>query len=384
MKKLSILGSTGSIGVQTLSIVRDFGDRFQVLALGAGKNLGLLREQIDQFRPKLVSVLTEDLANQLSKEINDPPEIVYGIEGLIRAATMEEADLVVSALVGAIGLVPTMSAIKVGKAIALANKESLVMGGKIVMEEARKRGVDILPIDSEHCAIFQALVGHQKCDVHRIILTASGGPFLLRPLEKLHAVTPQEALKHPSWDMGKKVTIDSATLMNKGLEVIEAHWLFDMPVERIDVQIHPQSTVHSMVEYVDGSVLAQMGIPDMRIPISYALSYPDRLDLDLPSLDLVGIGQLTFFAPDRTRFPALMLAERAITQGETMPAVLNAANEVAVHAFLTGDMKFTEIPRVVEAAMDAHEIKEIQTIDDVLRADQWARDRVRGFLRSGH
>jgi len=381
MKKLSILGSTGSIGEQTLSIVENFSNRFQVVALGAGRNIDLLRKQITQFRPRIVSVLTEELARALSGQLHGPPEIVHGIEGLIQIATLEEVDMVVSALVGAIGLVPTLSAIKARKQIALANKESLVMGGKIVMEEARRERVDILPVDSEHCAIFQSMVGHPKKDVHRIILTASGGPFLHYPIEKLRDVLPAEALKHPRWKMGRKVTIDSATLMNKGLEIIEAHWLFDVPIDRIDVQIHPQSVIHSMVEYTDGSVLAQMGIPDMRIPISYALCYPDRLNLDLPRLDLFQIGELTFFPPDRTRFPALELATRAITMGETMPAVLNAANELAVHAYLQRGLRFTEIFNVVERAMDAHQIQKVQTVDDVLRADQWAREKVKEILK---
>jgi 1-deoxy-D-xylulose-5-phosphate reductoisomerase len=383
MKRLSILGSTGSIGVQTLDIVEAFSDRFEVVALGAGENIEALREQIAKFRPRVVSVLTEELSRVLSRELQDPPEILHGIEGLIRIATLEEADVVVSALVGAIGLIPTLSAVKTGKTIALANKESLVMGGKIIMGEARKAGVDVLPIDSEHCAIFQCMVGHQEKDVHRIILTASGGPFLHYPIERLKDVSPQEALKHPRWEMGRKVTIDSATLMNKGLEIMEAYWLFDLSVDQIDVQIHPQSIVHSMVEYVDGSVLAQMGIPDMRIPISYALSYPDRLNLDVPSLDLLEVGELTFLPPDPIRFPALELANRAITIGETMPAVLNAANELAVHAYLKGGVKFTEIPKAVEATMEAHEIQEVQTVDDLLRADHWAREKAKEVLKQG-
>jgi len=383
MKKLAVLGSTGSIGIQTLSIVEDFSDQFQIVALGAGKNIELLKEQIARFRPMIVSTLTEELAYELSKQLQDPPEIVHGIEGLIRVATWEEADMVVSALVGAVGLVPTLSAIKAGKRIALANKESLVMGGKVLMEEARRRKLDILPVDSEHSAIFQSMVGHQKKDIHRIILTASGGPFLHHPVEGLNEVTPDEALRHPRWEMGKKVTVDSATLMNKGLEIIEAHWLFDMPIEKIEVQIHPQSVIHSMVEYIDGSIVAQMGIADMRIPISYALSYPDRLNLDIPRLDLVRIGELTFFSPDQIRFPALALAIRAIRIGETMPAVLNAANEFAVSGYLKGRLKFTEIPEIVEAAMEAHQIQSVQTIDDILRADQWAREKAKEIIEQG-
>ncbi len=380
MKRLTVLGSTGSIGVQTLNIVENFRDRFQIGALAAGKNIDLLKKQILHFRPSTVSVLTEELARKLAGQLPNPPEIVHGVEGLIHVATLEEAEMVISALVGAVGLVPTLSAIKAGKDIALANKESLVMGGKIVMEEAKRQGVAILPIDSEHSAIFQSMVGHQKGDIQRIILTASGGPFLHYPIDRLQDVTPEEALRHPRWEMGKKVTIDSATLMNKGLEIIEAHWLFDVPIERIDVQIHPQSVIHSMVEYTDGSIMAQLGITDMRIPISYALSYPERLKLELPTLDLCEIGELTFFRPDRSRFPTLELATRAITIGETMPAVLNAANELGVNAFLKGELRFTEIPRTIEATMKAHKIQPVRTIDDVLKADQWARGRAREIL----
>jgi 1-deoxy-D-xylulose-5-phosphate reductoisomerase len=380
MKKLSILGSTGSIGVQTLNIVERFRDQFEVVALGAGRNITLMKEQIARFRPRVVSVLSEELAETLSRQIDDPPEIFYGVEGLIRVATLDDTHLVVSALVGAIGLVPTLSAIKAGKTIALANKESLVMGGKIVMEEARKHEVAILPIDSEHCAIFQSLIGHQKRDVSRIILTASGGPFLNYPIERLRDVPPEEALKHPRWDMGKKVTIDSATLMNKGLEIMEAHWLFGVPMERIDVHIHPQSVVHSMVEYIDGSIVAQMGITDMTIPISYALAYPNRLQLWLPPLDLFEVGTLTFLPPDPNRFPSLELAKQALSEGGTMPAVLNAANEMAVAAYLRGQLGFIEIPKVVETAMKAHQVQQVVTAEDVLRADQWAREKAKTLL----
>jgi 1-deoxy-D-xylulose-5-phosphate reductoisomerase len=380
MKRLSVLGSTGSIGVQTLQIVERFRDRFEVVALGAGRNIALMKEQIVRFRPRVVSVLSEEIAETLSRQVSEPVEILHGVEGLIRVATLDEATLVVSAVVGAIGLVPTLSAIKAGKTIALANKESLVMGGKIVMEEAHKRGVAILPIDSEHSAIFQSMVGHQKKDLSRIILTASGGPFLHYPVDRLRDAPPEEALKHPRWDMGKKVTIDSATLMNKGLEIIEAHWLFDVPIEKIDVHVHPQSIVHSMVEYIDGAVVAQLGIADMRIPISYALAYPDRLNLTLPALDLFETRQLTFLPPDPDRFPCLELAKRAISIGETMPAVLNAANEVAVDAYLKGKLRFAAIPEVVEMAMAAHHVHPVITAEDVLKADQWAREKARALL----
>ncbi len=381
MKRLAILGSTGSIGANTLDIVRQFPDRFEVVSLSAGVNTQLLKEQILRFRPKLVSVLNKDLSEALRRELSSVSvEIVHGVEGLIHVATHPEVDQVVSAIVGAVGLIPTLSAIKTGKAIALANKEALVMAGKIVMEEAKRNHVQILPVDSEHSAIFQALLGHQKEDVHRLILTASGGPFLHLPPAKLQEVTVKEALNHPHWEMGKKITIDSASLMNKGLEVIEARWLFDIPTEKIAVQIHPQSVVHSMVEYIDGSIVAQMGIADMRIPISYALSFPHRLPLNLPRLDLFQKGGLTFLPPDLERFPCLKLAYRSMEIGETMPAILNAANEIAVNAFLGGSLKFTEVPLLIQRVMEEHDIKSIRTVEDILRADHWARERSRTIL----
>ncbi|MGQ9507867.1 MAG: 1-deoxy-D-xylulose-5-phosphate reductoisomerase [Thermodesulfobacteriota bacterium] len=381
MKRLAILGSTGSIGVNTLHIVRQFPDLFKIISLSAGRNIQLLKEQVYEFRPKLISVLSKELSEEIQKELpQGEVEIVYGVEGLIQVATHPEVDQVVSAIVGAVGLIPTLSAIKTGKSIALANKESLVMGGKILIEEARTRNVQILPIDSEHSAIFQSLLGHQKKDIQRLILTASGGPFLHLPLSKLREVTVSEALNHPHWEMGKKITIDSASLMNKGLEVIEAHWLFDIPVEKITVQIHPQSVIHSMVEYVDGSIISQMGITDMKIPISYALAYPNRLNLKLPSLDLSRVGGLTFMAPDPERFPCLQLAYRSIEVGETMPTVLNAANEVAVHAFLEGGIRFTDVPLILQRIMEEHEIKIVRTIEDILRADQWSRERTKNLI----
>ncbi len=384
MKRLAILGSTGSIGVNTLDIIRQFPERFEVVSLSAGLNTGLLREQILQFRPKVVSVLNRELSERLKSDLASVPvEIVHGIEGLIRVATHPEVDLVVSALVGAIGLIPTLSAIKTGKPIALANKESLVMAGKIVMEEARQNQVSILPIDSEHSAIFQCLLGHRRDDIHRLILTASGGPFLNLPITKLHEVTVKDALHHPNREMGKKITIDSASLMNKGLEVIEAHWLFEMPVEKIAIQIHPQSVIHSMVEYVDGSIIAQMGITDMRVPISYALSFPQRLTLSLPRLDLLQKGGLTFFAPDLERYPCLKLAYQSIEIGETMPSILNAANEVAVNAFLGGSIRFTDIPLLIRRVMEEHELQSVRTVEDILKADHWAREKAKTILERG-
>ncbi len=381
MKRLAVLGSTGSIGINTLDIASRFENEFKIVALSAGTNIQLLREQIERFEPDVVSVLNGDLAEALKRRISRAKtEVLFGVEGLIQISTLPDVDLVVSALVGAAGLIPTISAIKAGKSIALANKESLVMAGKIIVEEAGINGVTILPIDSEHSAVFQALAGRSKDEVKRIILTASGGPFLNLPYEKMKEVTSAEALRHPTWDMGRKVSIDSASLMNKGLEVIEARWLFGVPVEQIVVQIHPQSIVHSMVEYIDGSIVAQMGITDMRIPISYALSYPKRLRLDLPPLDLFHMDGLTFLPPDMERFPCLRLAYRSMEVGETMPAVLNAANEIAVNSFLDGTIRFTDIPTTVETVMEAHEIKPLTTIDDALRADQWAREKTKKLI----
>jgi 1-deoxy-D-xylulose-5-phosphate reductoisomerase len=381
MKRLSVLGSTGSIGVNTLRLVSQFPERFKVVSLSAGLNTQLLKQQILQFRPKIVSVLNKELSDALRGELpNISIEIVHGVEGLIQVATHPEVDQVVSAIVGAVGLIPTLSAIKTGKSIALANKESLVMAGKILMEEAKRNQVQILPVDSEHSAIFQALLGHQREDVHRLILTASGGPFRNLSLSRLSDVTVKEALNHPHWEMGKKITIDSASLMNKGLEVIEAHWLFDIPIEKIHVLIHPQSVVHSMVEYVDGSIVAQMGITDMRIPISYALSFPERLGLNLPPLDLSKREALTFSAPDSERFPCLKLAYQSIEIGETMPAVLNAVNEVAVNAFMDGAIRFTEIPLLIQGVMESHEVKPVHTVEDILKADHWAREKTKALL----
>jgi len=384
MKRLAVLGSTGSIGVNTLDIVRQFPGKFKVIGLSAGFNIQLIREQILQVQPKVVSVHNEELSDRLRKEIpSGSVEIVHGVEGLIRVATHPEVDQVVSALVGAVGLIPTLSAVRSRKAVALANKETLVMAGKIIMEEARKNQAQILPVDSEHSAIFQALLGHRKEDIHRLILTASGGPFLNLPLSRLQGVTVRDALNHPHWEMGKKITIDSASLMNKGLEVIEAHWLFNVPVEKIAVQIHPQCIIHSMVEYIDGSIVAQLGIADMRVPISYALSFPHRLHLSLPRLDLSRREALTFFPPDPERFPCLRLAYRAIESGETMPAILSAANEIAVNAFMEGSIKFTHIPLLIEKVMEDHQVKTVHTAEDVLKADHWARERSKFYLERG-
>jgi 1-deoxy-D-xylulose-5-phosphate reductoisomerase len=317
--------------------------------------------------------LAEDLTSRLQPGIE--VEVVSGSQGYQQVASCAEAEMILSSMVGAAGLIPTLSAIRAGKDVALANKETLVMAGALVMGEVRRSQVELLPVDSEHNAIFQAMEGHRRKDLKRILLTASGGPFLNMPKEQLESVTPTQALAHPNWAMGPKISIDSATLMNKGLEVIEAKWLFDVPVEKIDVHVHPQSIVHSMVEYVDGSVIAQMGIPDMRIPIAYALAYPERLELGLPRLDFFTVQTLTFQEPDLNRFPCLKLAFAACKAGGTMPAVLNAANEVAVQAFLDNRIPFSGIPRLVNQAMEEHALDPAAELEAILKADAWARRR---------
>lgn len=377
MKRISILGSTGSIGVSTLDIVSRFPERFEVVGLAAGGNVKLLKEQIERFKPKYVSVSEETTVETL-KGLGC--KVFHGIEGAIIVATAPDADMVVSAIVGAAGLVPTVAAIKAKKEIALANKETLVMAGELVMKEAREAGVTLLPVDSEHSAIFQSLVGHNRNEIKRLILTASGGPFLSYSMERLREVTPANALNHPNWLMGRKITVDSASLMNKGLEVIEARWLFDISAERIDVHVHPQSVIHSMVEYIDGSVMAQMGIPDMRIPISYALSYPERLPVSLPSLNLLDVEKLTFMKPDHERFPCLNLAYKALEAGGTMSAVLNAANEIAVDAFLNERINFLRISSLIEDVMSLHTNSHAVHVDEILRADLWARGKTKELI----
>jgi 1-deoxy-D-xylulose-5-phosphate reductoisomerase len=375
LKRIVILGSTGSIGRNALQVIDQFPNRFQVVALAAGRNVDLLTEQIQRFRPKLAAVLDQELANDLASRLpaDTGVEVLAGSEGYQELASYTDADMVLSSMVGAAGLIPTLSAIRAGKDVALANKETLVMAGALVMEEVRRYQIRLLPVDSEHNAIFQALEGHRREDLKRILLTASGGPFLNMPKEHLESVTPAQALDHPNWTMGAKVTVDSATMMNKGLEVIEAKWLFDVAVEKIDVHIHPQSIVHSMVEYVDGSVVAQMGIPDMRIPIAYALAYPERLKLDLPTLDFFSVQTLTFQEPDLGRYPCLDLAFNACKAGGTMPAVLNASNEVAVQAFLDKRIPFLGIARLVDKVMQEHELAPATELQAILAADTWAR-----------
>ncbi len=371
-----VLGSTGSIGRAVLEVVSLFRDRFSVEALAAGGNIKRLKDQIQSFSPKRVAVRDEAQARDLQRELREV-EVLWGEEGLVELASMEGVDLVVVAVAGSVGFMPTLAALERGKRVALATKEVLVMGGEVVMATAKRRGGEIIPIDSEHSAILQLLEKRGIGAVRRLILTASGGPFYSLPPDRLEEVTPQDALRHPIWRMGAKISVDSATMMNKALEVVEAHWLFGIPPSKIEVFIHPQGVVHGMVEFVDGVVLAHMGVPDMRIPIAYALSYPERLPLPYPPLKLPEVGPLTFDEPDRDRFPALGLAYRALSAGGTMPAVLNAADEVAVEAFLEGRLPFKGIVEVVREVMDRHGVSPLMTPEDVLRADRWAREEAR-------
>ncbi len=384
MKTLTILGSTGSIGVSTLEIVAAFPDRYRVAALTAGRNIDLLQRQIELFRPRMAAVQDEADAQRLRDRIADPDvEILSGVEGLIRCATVAEAQMLVAAVVGAAGLVPTFAAIRAGKDVALANKETLVMAGELVMREVARQKVRLLPIDSEHSAIFQALAGQRREDVRKLILTASGGPFRDWDISLFDTITPAEALAHPNWSMGRKISIDSATMMNKGLEVIEACWLFGVPQNMIEVLVHPQSIVHSMVEYLDGSIIAQLGVPDMKTPIAYALAWPERLELSMPPLDLCQTAQLSFAHPDNRRFPCLGLAFRALELGGTAPAILNAVNEVAVEAFLDGQLSFVQIPRLIEDVLSVCQPESLSTIEQVLKIDLWARTEARKRLQGG-
>jgi 1-deoxy-D-xylulose-5-phosphate reductoisomerase len=377
MKNLSILGSTGSIGRNALKIVEMFPQQFGIKALAAKTNTDLLAKQIEQFAPELAVVYDAERAQQLEQKLGvaTKVEVLYGDEGYRAAVSEGGVDIVLSAVVGAAGLKPTLSAIEAGKTIALANKETLVMAGEIVTMEAARKGVQILPVDSEHSAIFQCLQGHRRADLARILLTASGGPFLNLPLAQFGDISTAQALNHPNWDMGPKITVDSATLMNKGLEVLEAKSLFDVSEDKIEVVIHPQSIIHSMVAYQDGAVMAQLGIPDMKAAIAYALSYPQRLPLNQPLPDFSGRQDLTFQKPDLAKFPCLALAFEACKIGKTMPAVLNAANEVAVNAFLDQKISFTAIARVVETAMEAHSVYANPALSDILAADREARQK---------
>ncbi len=384
-KRVSVLGSTGSIGKSALEVIGAYPGRFEVVGLAAGANLELLEEQCRRFKPRTASLKDEVLAEKLRKRLSGIPiQINCAEEGLTSVATAPDLDLLVSAVVGAAGLRPTLAAIREGTDIALANKEIVVMAGEILVAEAAAAGVKILPVDSEHSAIFQCLQGVNPADVKRLILTASGGPLAKLSLTELQQVTKKQALSHPTWQMGKKISVDSATLMNKGLEVLEAHWFFGQPIDKIDVLIHPQSIIHSMVEMRDGSVMAQLGIPDMRLPILYALSYPERWDGVLPPLDLTRVGSLTFSQPDLERFPCLGYAYEAAKAGGTMPAVLNAANEVAVGAFLKDEIALTDIPYLARCAMEQHQPKPLLTVDDAYEADQWARSIAQELLVTPH
>ncbi len=385
MKKIAILGSTGSIGVNALDVVSKHPAQLEVVGLAAGRNLDVLKEQIERFRPKIVSVIDEEHAERLRAMLGagTPTEILWGDEGVQRVASAPGSEMVLSAIVGAAGLVPTLAAIEAGKDVALANKETLVTAGSLVVGRARSKGVRIIPVDSEHSAVFQCIEGNSPGSVGRVILTASGGPFLRAAREELERVRISDALNHPNWKMGRKITIDSATMMNKGLEVIEARWLFGTDYDRIDVVIHPQSIIHSLVEFVDGSVMAQMGLPDMRGPISYALFYPERTPGGFPLFDVSKAGRLEFEKPDLDRFPCLRLGYEAGRAGGTMPAVMNAANEVAVNAFLDEKLSFPAIARIIETVMLRHVPAEISSLEAVLSADSWARKQAEEILKKG-
>ena len=382
MKKITILGSTGSIGLSALDVIEKNQQRFQVVALAAGKNINLLKKQIEKFKPKVVAVSTKESALKLREALTSKSKvkIFYDKEGLKEIASFPSTDIVFSAISGSAGLIPTLAAIEAGKDIALANKETMVMAGEIVTKRAKKKGVKIIPVDSEHSAIFQCLEGRKRENLRRIILTASGGPFFNFTRNELKKVNLSQALKHPNWKMGKKITIDSASMMNKGLEVIEAKWLFNLDISDIDVLIHQQSIVHSLVEFIDGAFLAQMGIPDMKIPIAYALTYPERIINDLPSLDLVKIGKLEFLKPDIKKFRCLSLAYAAGLCGGTAPVVLNAADEVAVSAFIEKKIRFIDLPKIIEKILVLHNSINNPSLDDILQADLWARRETKKII----
>lgn len=379
-KNIVILGSTGSIGVNTLNVIDEIGG-IDVIGLACGDNLDLIANQIKKYKPRLACVKTKENKDKLESIIDiSKTTILFGIDGLIELATSNETELVVSSLVGAVGLLPTVAAIKAKKNIALANKETLVCAGELITNLAKENNIKLIPIDSEHSAILQSMLGHSVSEIKKIILTASGGPFFNKSLQDLKNVNVKEALKHPNWDMGARVTIDSSTMMNKGLEIIEAKWLFDIEPSQIDVLIHPQSIIHSMVEYIDGSVISQMAVPDMRIPISYALYYPNRKVLNLTPLRLEGT-ELTFIKPDLEKFKCLKLAKEAIKIGRSMPIVLNASNEVAREAFLEERIKFLAIPEIVEKTMAKHDVRSVNSVEEILDIDKWARKETTHFIK---
>ena len=385
MKKIVILGSTGSIGKSSLDVISKFPDRFRVIGLTAGRNAALLMEQIQLFHPEIVAVSDEETYWTLRKSLgrNNAPEIHFGVDGISSTASMPGADIVICAIVGAAGLLPTFAAIRSGKTVGLANKETLVMAGHLAMSEVRINGTTLLPVDSEHSAIFQCMQGYEKSSVEKIILTASGGPFIGKTREELETVSPDSALKHPNWSMGRKISIDSATLMNKGLEVIEAFHLFALPLDKIDVLIHPQSIIHSIVEFADGSCMAQLSQPDMRGPIAYALSYPERLGAVMKPLAWEKLPGLTFQKPDTVTFSCLSFAYAALQEGGTLPAVLNASNEIAVTAFLDGLIGFNKIPVIIKSVMESHLTQPADDIAVILEADRWAREKAGKLLADG-
>ncbi len=378
-RNIAILGSTGSIGRNSLVVLGELPDQFRVTYLTTNVNIDLLENQVSHFHPRGVVILDEQQAQRFRQRVSNV-EVLSGVNGLLEVARRDDVDIVLNALVGFAGLKPTVEAIQHRKQIALANKETLVVAGAIVTALAKEYNVRILPIDSEHSAIFQCLVGEDKMQLKRIILTASGGPFLNTPIEKFHNITVEEALKHPNWKMGNKITIDSATLMNKGLEVIEAYWLFGIPTENIDVVIHPQSIIHSMVEFIDGSIKAQIGLPDMKIPIQYALTYPERMPLDVPHVNFPKLHEMTFFEPDRTKFRCLQLAYDALSIGGTAPAVMNAANEIAVQAFLERKITFDKIPQLIEQALTTQANHRTPEIENTIEADIATREFVRTLV----
>jgi 1-deoxy-D-xylulose-5-phosphate reductoisomerase len=378
MKRITLLGATGSIGLRTLDLVSSFPEEFQVAGLAArGSNIELIADLCRKYSPRAVALLDAEALDRLAQLLPAPrPELLKGADGLVALTRDVEADVVVSALVGGVGLLPTMAAILAGRTVALANKETLVVAGSLMTAAARARGVKLLPVDSEHSAVFQCLAGHNRGDVHRILLTASGGPFRETPKAQLATMTVEDALKHPTWKMGAKITIDSATLMNKGLEIIEARWLFEVAPDQVQVVVHPQSIVHSMVEYLDGSVIAQLGVADMGVPILYALTYPERRPTPAARLDLTRVGQLTFYEPDTDKFPCLRLAREALEHGGGAPVVLNAANEIAVAAFLDRRIGFTEIARLIEWALDDARPGSVRSLEECVAIDAETRRRV--------
>lgn len=383
MKSLSILGSTGSIGTQTLEIVRENKLEFEVTALAANSNIDLLETQVREFRPRLTAIGDKTKYKELKSRVNGLTKVTAGLEGVVDVATSESCDTVLSAIVGIAGLIPTYKAIKAGKNIALANKETLVTAGRIITEEVKKNKVRMLPVDSEHSAIFQSLGNNEHSQISKLILTASGGPFRTKTLRELEAVTVQDALKHPNWSMGRKITVDSATLMNKGLEVIEAKWLFDIMPESIEVCVHPQSIIHSAVEFVDGAVIAQLGLPDMKIPIQYALTYPERLPMGGEKLNLAAIGNLTFYKPEVEKFKCLGLAFRALDMGDSACVVLNGANEEAVRLFLDRKIGFLDIGNLIEETLNMHEVIDDMNINDVTALDKWSRATLNNLYKVG-